>query len=1038
MGLQEQSIAVRFAGGIETKMDSKAVPNVRLLALENGVFTKAISIKKRNGYASRSRAITGSSSMMTGAKNLGVRDDELVALTSQRAYSYQSSGNQWVDVGPAHSIAGSERAAVTTGTQQTMPDHATNGGVTVTAWEDSISGSVKYTIVDATSGAVYKAPTEVAAATQRPRCIAVGESIHVYCVQPSTGHILIVIINPSTPTVASSAAVLVEDIDPTLCQYDACPTSRPGTPALIVWHMTEPSPPARSFRFGYVDVSGVLGSPVTGHPSVLTVAASLADLSPLAIAYQNVDGVGNDVVGIAFVDSSSAGKVWTYTGTVASSFARTNTFNAQYETPSDVRRCALAITGGSVYSAFEEHNAEPSKHRVITNTGVLGTSVDGTAFTIRSVALASRAFAVDGQVFAYFVHDTTYFNVYLGLRLTDARCIARSVVGGATGIPPRQHVSSAHVVSNVVTCVLPRRDRLASENNDKFGETGLRLLTLDFDDDTARQTAQLGRGLYMAGACPQHYDGRKWCEAGFHVGPELLTLNGTSAGAGAFTIGEYEYRGWYECTDAQGEIHRGPVSVGTTVTTIENTTTITLNVPTLRVTDKDNVRICIARCKKNDPTQFFRVTSLDPTTAGAVNGYLANDKTIDVVTFQDEMTDADLAEQEPLYTNGGILSNDPTSLGNHVVAGNNRLFFTDAADPNVVRFSQGLLGGFGAELAPELYWPVDPFGGAIVALAVMDDKVIVLKENAIFSFNGDGPLPNGDVSTAGFAAPRVVTSDVGCSEPTSVVLTPTGIMFKTAKGVYQLDRSLAVSYVGAPVEAYNDQRVRRATIMPGRSQAVFLTDDGSTLLYDFLFGQWSTFTNHEGLDGCVIDGVYHYLRSDSRVFRETIGSYSDDGARIRLRLDTAWLHMLEHLQGFQRFWTALLLGTWGSGHQLGVSYRTDFQEGWSEPYWLDATGEAAGASGWLTGDNAGEIGRESIAGSVYGDGSYGVGPFGGTNPGIYQWRIGLHTEGQSIQLRFEDFERVGLTGATFELTELLVTGGVIAPDVRPHSGARSA
>ena len=59
MGYQEQQVSFKFAGGVETKMDSKAVPATRLLALENGVFTRAISIKKRNGHERRSRTIAG-------------------------------------------------------------------------------------------------------------------------------------------------------------------------------------------------------------------------------------------------------------------------------------------------------------------------------------------------------------------------------------------------------------------------------------------------------------------------------------------------------------------------------------------------------------------------------------------------------------------------------------------------------------------------------------------------------------------------------------------------------------------------------------------------------------------------------------------------------------------------------------------------------------------------------------------------------------------------------------------------------------------
>ena len=83
MALREAKQAFKFAGGIETKMDSKAVPSVRLLGLENGVFTKAISIQKRNGYRARSLAIVGGTTI-SGAKRHAKRYNDLLLFTGNR------------------------------------------------------------------------------------------------------------------------------------------------------------------------------------------------------------------------------------------------------------------------------------------------------------------------------------------------------------------------------------------------------------------------------------------------------------------------------------------------------------------------------------------------------------------------------------------------------------------------------------------------------------------------------------------------------------------------------------------------------------------------------------------------------------------------------------------------------------------------------------------------------------------------------------------------------------------------------------------
>lgn len=1036
MGLQEQHVAFKFAGGVETKMDSKAVPSVRLLALENGVFSRAISIKKRNGYERLARVVDSSSTLIEGARRLATRDDELLLFTRGRCYSKQTVADQWTDAGALLAPIGYDRAAVHTGTQQITPDHATYGGVTVFAWEDSLGG-VWWTAVDADDKSIYRAPEQANADAVRPRVVVAGESIIVLYAVPAQHHIRAVVVNPSTPTAAVSEVIVVEDLDTTHGYYDAVPTAREGTPALLAWHEHATD----NVRVQYLTSSGQLGSPGSGHPSGAQVAVGLLGAgSPIACAFEYVDGADDDVVEVAYVHTDGTGHVIFLSGGDSPiAIGATSTSDVTVFAATAAVRAALVVADSVTWAVFEETAAETSEHFCRVNSVTAG--VAGTERVIRSLCLASRAFAAgaDGDTFAVFVHDTTYFNTYVTLRLSDFAPAGRHQPGSACG-PVQRHLPAAYVDEDVVTIAVPYKTRLESASNDKFTESAIRLVTMDFDSEDTHQAVQFGRGLYLAAACPQHYAGRKWVEQGFHVGPELIETANSAAGA-LEDDSTYQYIAWYEWTDDLGEIHRGPTSVPKVVVLAVGENEVTLTLPTLRVTRKDNVRICVARSRAGDTSEMFRVSSLDPTTDGDVNGYIANDPTVDSVTFVDRLSDASLEDEEPLYTIDGILSNDPAPLGSHVAVGKNRLFFTDAQAGSVVRFSKRIATGFGAECAPELQHDIDPFGGDITALASMDDVVYVFKAGAIFAFNGDGPYEDGSTVQgnliAGFSASQLITSDVGCTDPSSIVLTPSGLMFKSAKGIYIISRARDVSYVGAAVEAYNAQTVRRATVMPDRTAVLFLTDSGSSLYFDYLFQQWSTFTNHEGRDGAVVNNTYHYLRLDDSVFRETPGQHSDAGARIRLCFETAWLHLLEHLQGFQAFWKLLLLGTWSSPHQLGVSHRLNYDEAWSEPYWLDATGEEAGATGWITGDSANEIGVDPIVGSDYGDGDYGYGPYGGQGPDVYQWRYEIYEDGQAIQFRFEDFEKAGENGASFELTEMTIVGGVRKVDMRPFSGARS-
>ncbi len=1036
MALQEQHAAFKFAGGIETKMDSKAVPPVRLLALENGVFSGSISIKKRNGYSLLSRAIDSTVDRVTGARRLASRDDELLLFTQAGCYSKQSGADQWTDAGALIAPIGSDRAVVHTGTAQTMPDRATSNGVTVYAWEDSLGG-VWWTAVDADNGRIYRAPEQANADGQCPRCVAAGEALIIFYAVPTQRRINAIVVNTSTPTATVSETIVVTDLSSTESQYDAVPTTRTGTPALLAWHEHATT----NVRVGYVTAAGVLGTPANGHPSVGRVTGVLDTDSPIACALQSADGANGDRILLGFVGAIGSGIAYVLNGgTAAVAIGSTvATTNIVYAAPVSVQRIALAEADGTAWAVFEETAAATSNHYCVVNSVVIGGAI-GTEHTIRSLCLASRAFqaGADEDAFAVFVHDTTYFNTYLTLRLSDFAPAGRHQPGSACG-PTQRHLPSVYVADSTATLVVPCKTRLASENNDKFTESALRTITMDFDSEDSHQAVQFGRGLYLAAACPQHYDARKWTEQGFHMGPERITL--AEAPGGSLTdVSAYEYIAWYEWTDGLGEIHRGPTSVGVAATMAVSETQVTLTLPTLRVTRKENVRICVARSLAGDTATYYRVSSLDPTTDGAINGYITNDTAVDTVTFVDRMSDANARLEEQIYTVNGILSNDPVPLGSHVAVGKNRVFFTDAQAGNVVRFSKRIATGFGAECAPELQHDVDPMGGDITALATMDDVVYVFKATAIHAFNGDGPFEDGTNSNsnivASFSSSQLITSDVGCTDPGSIVLTPAGIMFKSTKGVRLLTRAREVKPIGDPVDAFNSQNVRRATVMPDRTAVLFLTDSGSSLYFDYERAQWSTFTNHEGYDAAVINNTYHYLRTNDVVFCETPGVHADGGARIRLRFETAWLHLHEHLQGFQRFWHLLLLGTWSSSHQLAVSHRVNYDEEWTEPYYLDATGEAS-SDGWITGDSANPIGEDPINGSVYGDGAYGQGDYGGSGPDVYQWRYGIHEDGQAVQLRFEDFEKAGLAGASFELTEMTIIGGVAKPDMRPFSAARS-
>jgi hypothetical protein len=1009
---QQVQFPIPFGGGVDTQTDPKAVAPVRLLDLQNGVFSRETSIIKRNGYTALGQDVDGDPGIVYEDPDaLAARDDELVLFASGRAYSHRPATDTWSDAGPALSVVASELPLVKTGTIQSQPDAATNGGVTIAAWEDS-RGGVWWALLEAETQRILRAPEQMDASGVQPRCLAVGQALHLLWTPTGAGSINIAVINPATPTATPTPMILTGDLSISQRSYDAIPTDGlfSSNPAIVVWARA-----AGGYVLGYIHESGVIGSAITGLDPPVTDAAAIVSVGPI-VAFG-----GATTVAVTWHDTG-AGNTNTQRHDTAAALAALGGVGQRAEGAVPVR-LASAMTSAGVTLVWREFSAALNRDHLVRVLSFDGLTTSQLVEQ-RGAGLASRAFIDADVAHAWLVHDVTFFAVYLCHRVEvggDAAIVSRTMPTTATGLPTRAHLPSVTSAGRVHSAPLTYHEQLDTPGGDQFGEAGIRAVSLDFDNMAGWQSSQLGRGLYLAAACPLHYDGDRWAEWGFHYAPDDIVTPTLGTGGSLTASSTYLYVVAYEGIDAQGEIHQGAVSAGTTVVLGPGQHEVTIALPMLRATSWRRVRLGVYRSDPGDPTVLRRVSSVDPSATGA-NGYVLNDPTVDTFSFNDRMSDLDWADQEPLYTNGGIISNDPAPVaGGAMAVGKNRLFWTDPADPHLVRFSQELREGFGVEMAAPLFLRVDPYGGRIVGLSILDDVVIVFKESAIYAFAGAGPLADPTVETNqfSFTPAQLVTSDVGLEAVGTLGYTPVGLVFQTGKGIYLLDRSRQVRKVGAPVDLYAEQLLTRTVLLPDRSQIVFLSSEGRTLLWDYEHDQWSTFTNHTGWDAIVVAGSFHYLRTDGRVFKETPGVYADDNLQIRLLLDTAWIKLAGYLQGWSQVHEAHFLGRFVSDHTLRVHVRLDYEDGYGEPYDLDVTAD-----------------HDAIG---YGEGDYGEGPYApdSATSTVYQRVIHIGEACEAIAFRLEDIEPTADRGGSFELSELLLTGAILAPSFRLPDSRRS-
>jgi hypothetical protein len=345
--------------------------------------------------------------------------------------------------------------------------------------------------------------------------------------------------------------------------------------------------------------------------------------------------------------------------------------------------------------------------------------------------------------------------------------------------------------------------------------------------------------------------------------------------------------------------------------TIGNLYGVSVQMPTLRVTNKTTVSDVLYRTQDNQ-TLLYRST---PITTPTINS-----TTEDFAYLFDAVSDITLVGNQQLYTTGGEVDNSSPPSSSAICTYKNRAVLIPNESPLTFWYSKQVIPGSPVEFSENFIENVDSLGGPMFAPVAMDDKLILFKANNIFYVVGEGPTPAGTQND--FSDAQLIATDTGCSNPASIVLTPQGLMFQSPKGIYLLARNMTVNYIGAEVEAYNSYTVTSAVLMENVNQVRFSISNGTDLVYDYYFGQWSIFTNISAVDACLFNGVYTYLSSAGLVNQENT-SYTDNGAFIQLSATTSWMSFA-NLQGFQRIWRLVVLGNYKSPHTLQINTAVDF------------------------------------------------------------------------------------------------------------------
>lgn len=1007
MALNKQLIPVSFGQGVNTKVDKFQMQG-SFLELENAFQVKTGELQLRNGFDQLSNATIGANPdpfvdvvYVDSSVGLTTYNDELIQVSENRLWSWAPQIEKWAYKGPIVLTDISTIPIVSNSYEQTSYDMALTRGIAIYAWEDS-RGGVRSQVADLDSGAILLQDTELNVNGRRPRCMAVGQYLFVYYYDVVTYELLVRRVDISQPQF-SDEVLVASDISPSRPYFDVCLV---GTSRMVVAYRSN----LNELKLLYFLQTNQVGGTITGVPDPISIPTVDPDQSLTCFTGEGYSGVdtfhvawGSSTGGVAHIGFYNNFTEY-MSELVLDGYAETrNITGIAYDTYVDLYWEDAKLTDGYVTATYID---------ITTNEANTG---EPPVVLQRKGGLASKAYRGPGGLVSTVLisHETdnqiqnTYFTVNNDTFVYGSPSEEGQIEG--------KILSQAAAGNTVNDSCLPgvwqsggnyfipcgRQTRLVVGTSTTFSLIGFNRITISYNTTTLGIPSQLGENLFIPGGFLRAYDGVSCIEQNYHLFPEEPLFAKTPPPAGNVANGTYQYCIVFEWIDAKGQIFQSEPSIPVTKTVTGGPIQVEMFLQTLTYTDKKepfrtSVIISVYRTEDNG-TIFYKVS--DDTNP------VYNDLHVDRIPFTDNIGDADLIERPLLYTTGGILENTPAPSANVVKAAKNRLFAAGLQNPNQISFSKEFVVNESVNFAPGFTIQLENAGGPITAIGEMDEKVIIFKRTAIYYLTGDGP---NDLGQGSFTVTKIAT-DVGCSEPESIVQIPDGLMFKSQKGIWILTRGLTTEYIGDRVEDYNSYDVTSAVVVADLNQARFTTLEGTTLIYDYYFKQWSTANNQNAVAAVNWQNNYVFTRANGYTWIENRTSYADNGTPIIPIIGTQWFSFAQ-IQGFQRVQKALILGKYKGEHKLKVTVYYDFREAPEDVFYYNLENNSYGT---VYGDPDGEV-YGTPEGEVY-----------GITDGIYQFQIDFSIQKcQSIRLVIESVFPNSTGTAAFTLSAISFLVGI--------------
>lgn len=920
--LQKQPVSINFAKGLDLKTDPFQVPIGSFLSLENSVFTTGDLLQKRNGFAPLTPLPNATSTYLTTFNgNLTAIGTELYALVNNET--------QWVDKGTIQPVELNTLPLIRSNTNQSYASSSVSStNLVCTVFIDNIpSGSTttpayKYVVADAVTGQNISPP----------QIIPIGFGT--------------IVGSPKVVTLLNNFLILVSVFDGTkyFLKYLRVSLSTPqqiASPVTISNHYLP--------VFDIAVINDTMFATWAGSDNAIHVTAVLSNLQQInTIIVSGYTATSISITGdttgmtpriyVSFYDSiSQNGYTFSIDGSLNIQFAPVATIVGEV-----LANLTSSALNGAVSIFYEIVNFYSYDMTLPTNyLKSVSVSSGGTASSpvvlVRSVGLFSDSFIVGEHIYVLCAYQSVFQPTYFLIN-DEGDVVAKLAYSngggyathGLTNVTVTDTTAKiAYLVKDLISAV--NKTQGAANAAGIYSQTGINLASFDVDSNIT-STAEIGQDLHLTGGFLWMYDGYTPVEHLYHVWPDNVEGTWSTTGGsmqaqpdGSTNDDAYFYQVTYEWSDNQGNVFRSAPSIPLSISTTGSASTgsVTLNIPTLRLTYKiaNPVKIVIYRWSVGQQV-YYQTTSIQVPTL--------NDTTIDSIEYIDKLADSSILGNDIIYTTGGVVENIPAPAVKALTLFDTRLFYIDAEDQNLLGFSKQVIESTPVETSDLFTIFVSPTSaaqgptGPMQALAPLDDKLVIFKKNAIYYINGKGPDNTG--ASSQYSEPTFITATVGSDNQKSIVFMPSGLMFQSDKGIWLLGRDLSTSYIGAPVETFTQNAtVLSANNIPETNQVRFTMDSGITLMYDYYYGQWGTFTNIPSIASTLYEDLQTYINAEGQAFQEKPGHYLDGSNPVLMSFKTSWIS-LAGLQGYERFYEMLMLGKYYSPFKLGVELAYDYSD----------------------------------------------------------------------------------------------------------------